>query len=720
MERAAVSKALFSTLWYRVKDLTPRLRPHVRVDRQLYRGEVWYVLHDASRASFHRFTPIANLVIGWMDGRRSVDDIWQLACDELGDDAPTQDEVIGLLGQLHAADALQSDVPPDVLELFERGERSERQQRVGRVLSPLAIRISLFDPERLLTRSVQWVRPLFSWLGLTLWLAVVLPALGLAVMHWDGLTDNLLDSIFTPLNLVLIWCMFPLIKALHEAGHGYAAKVFGGEVHDMGVMFLVFTPVPYVDASAAWSFDSKYRRALVGLGGMLAEFFVAALACYVWVWAEPGAVRAVAHNILVISGVTTILFNANPLLRFDGYYVLSDLAELPNLRTRANKYVGHLAERYLLGRADAEPPATAPGEPAWFVSYAVAAFAYRVFIVVAILMWILDQFLLAGLVLGLTAAIGWFGVPLFRGLRHLLAGPTRRGGRTRALMGVGAALGALALLLLVVPWPLRTRAEGVVWLPDDAVVRSPAQGFVTRTAAVPGARVQPGDLLLEIEDLALETEAAVLEARVRELAARYRSQQERDWQASRVTLEALRYARRDLERSRERLAELEVRSALAGTFVLPRAADLPGRFVQKGDRLASVVDLDTIRVRAVVPQGDIDLVRRRTTDVRVRLAENLAETHLAQIRRIVPAASDRLPSAALSSLGGGEVPLDPTGGAGYRAAESHFEVVLELPAELPLVNAGGRVYVRFDHGTEPLGFQLYRRVRQLFLSRFHV
>jgi putative peptide zinc metalloprotease protein len=187
-----------------------------------------------------------------------------------------------------------------------------------------------------------------------------------------------------------------------------------------------------------------------------------------------------------------------------------------------------------------------------------------------------------------------------------------------------------------------------------------------------------------------------------------------------VTLEALRYARRDLERAREQLAELEVRSARAGTLVLPRAADLPGRFVEKGEWLASVVDLDTIRVRAVVPQDDIDLVRRRTREIRVRLAEDLARTHRAEIRRIVPAASDRLPSAALSNLGGGAVPLDPTDAAGTRSIGSHFEVELELPAELPLLNAGGRAYVRFDHGAEPLAFQWYRRVRQLFLSRFHV
>ena len=678
------------------------------------------MLQDAARASFHRLTPAANLVLGLMDGRRSVDAVWRLACDRLGDDAPTQDAMIRLLGQLHAADALQADVPPDALELFERWERGERRRRLGRALSPFAIRIPLVDPERFLARTLRWVEPLFSGLGLCLWLAVVLPAVALAAIHWDELTRNLLDHLFTPANLVLVWLLFPVIKALHELGHGYAAKHYGGEVHDMGLMLLVFTPVPYVDASSAWSFPSKYARALVGAGGMLAEVFVASLAFYVWLAAEPGAVRALAYNAVVIAGVTTLLFNANPLLRFDGYYILSDLAELPNLRTRANRYLGSWAERVLLGRRDVDPPETAPGEPAWFVCYAVAAFLYRVFIVVAILFWILDQFLLAGIVLGLVAGIGWFGMPLYKGLRHLVALPSRGGSRGRAWAAVGGGLAVLALLLCALPLPLRTRAEGVVWIPEDALVRAGADGFVVAARARPGERVEPGALLVELRDPALEAHVAGLEGRVRELEAQVRAQRKRDRLEAEVTLEELSYARSDLDRALERRAALQVRSPRAGTFVLPRARDLPGRFAPQGALLASVVDLETVTVRAVVSQDDVDLVRRRTREVEVRLAERLDETYPATIRRIVPAASDRLPSVALTRQGGGEVPTDPSQGDGRRAVESMFEVELELQSGRPLVNAGGRVYLRFDHGYEPLALQWYRRVRQTFLSRLHV
>jgi putative peptide zinc metalloprotease protein len=190
--------------------------------------------------------------------------------------------------------------------------------------------------------------------------------------------------------------------------------------------------------------------------------------------------------------------------------------------------------------------------------------------------------------------------------------------------------------------------------------------------------------------------------------------------AAQITRGQLDQGRRELARARERAANFEIRAGASGSFVAPRSDDLPGRYVSQGQLLAFVVDVETISVRAVVPQDDIHLVRERTEGVQVRLVDRLSETHPAVVRRIVPGASERLPSVALGSGGGGEVAVDPSDAQGDRAVQSMFEVELELPAELEVVNAGGRVYVRFDHGLEPLATQWYRRVRQLFLSRFEV
>jgi putative peptide zinc metalloprotease protein len=715
-----VSDPLFSASWYRVKDLVPRLRPHARVVRHRYRGETWYVLHDAASDRFLRFTPAANQVLALMDGRRRVSEIWRLATERLGDDSPTQDETIRLLGQLHAADVLQCDISPDAAELFERWQKRERQEWRGRLLSPFAIRLHLFDPERFLARTLPWLRPLFGWGGALLWLAVVAPAVVVAATHWGELTHDLLDRLFTPANLLAVWLLFPVLKVFHEFGHGYAAKAFGGEVHDMGVMFLVFTPVPYVDASSSLALPSKARRATVAAAGMTVEVFLAAIAFWIWLAAEPGVVRALAYNALMIGGVTTLLFNANPLLRFDGYYILSDLIEIPNLGTRANRTVGEWIRRRAFGLRELEPEPTAPGERAWLVGYAVASFAYRILVLAAIVLWIMGQHFLAGVLLGGFAAVGWFGIPAWRGAQHLLASPQLRRVRGRALGVVGGGAALAAGLLALAPVPLRTRAEGVVWLPEEAHVRAGTDGFVARIVAAPGVWVRPGDLLVELRDPALEAELRTLGARVRELEARRDAERTRSRVAEQLTLEELHYARRALARARERADELALRSRSAGRFVIPRSEDLVGRFVAQGELLAWVVSFDRVRVRAVVPQGDVDLVRQRTRAVELRLAQRLASRLPSEVLRIVPAASRQLPSVALGVGGGGEVPVDPTAPEGDRAALSLFEVELSVPADADVRHYGGRVHVRFDHGTEPLAAQWGRRVRQLFLARFHV
>lgn len=715
-----MSGPLFSASWYRVAGLTPRLRAHAQIHRHEYRGQLWYVLEDRSSTRFHRFSPPAYLVIGLMDGHRTVQEIWDTAMRRLGDEAPTQDEMIQLLGQLHRADVLQSDVPPDTAEMLGRRERQERRRWQGQLLSFLSWRVPLLDPERLLQRFLWLVRPLVGWLGALLWLAVVGAGSVLAATHWGDLSRDVVDRVMAPQSLLLLWLAFPAVKALHELGHAFVTKAWGGEVHDMGVMFLVFTPVPYVDASAASAFRSKWRRILVGAAGMLVELFIAALALGLWLSVQPGAVRTLAYNVVFIAGVSTLLFNANPLLRFDGYYILADLIEIPNLRARANAYLGYLAERYLFGREDADAgPATA-GERLWFVGYAIASFAYRVLIVAGIVLFIAAKFLLLGMLVAASTAVAWVGIPLVRAVAYLLTSTRLRRVRWRAVT-VSVTLAALIVGLVgYVPLPLRTRTEGVVWIPDEAIVRAGGEGFVERIAARPGDRVRRGDELVVVRDPALEAQARVLVARVGEMEARLHEQRVLDRFKAELLKEELAYARQNLARTRERLDALAVRAGTAGTFVVPLAEDLPGRFTRKGEVLGYVVDLARVTVRAVVEQQEIDLVRHRTFGAQVRLAERFDAIVPAAMRREVPEASDRLPSMALGAAGGGRIAVDPSDAQGVRTLEKVFQVDLELPAGLGVVNVGGRAHVRFDHGWEPLASRWYRQVRQLLLSRLNV
>src|SRR4030095_8480768 len=145
----------------------------------------------------------------------------------------------------------------------------------------------------------------------------VLPAIVLALAHWSELANSAPERILALDNLVLLWIVFPIVKLAAELGHAYATKLQGGEVHELGVMLLVLSPIPYVDSSAANRMRSKWRRALVGLAGVTVEIFLAALALYVWLAVEPGLVRAAAFDVMVVAGVSTLLFNLNPLLRYD-------------------------------------------------------------------------------------------------------------------------------------------------------------------------------------------------------------------------------------------------------------------------------------------------------------------------------------------------------------------------------------------------------------------
>lgn len=713
-----MSQSLFSPSWYRIEGVKPRIRSHTQIHRHVYRGSVWYVMQNHSTGKFHRFTPTANALIGLMDGHRTVAEIWELACARLGDDVPSQDEMIRLLSDLHRADALQSDAPPDLHELNRRQQQHQRNRIKQYLGNPLSLRFPLFDPDRMLNRLMPWLSPMLGWFSAVLWLGMMGWALVLIAMNWTALSSDMVDRVFSVENLLLVWFVFPMIKLLHELGHAIATKANGGEVHEMGVMLLVLMPIPYVDASSATAFRGKGSRMLVGAAGMLVELFIAAVATVLWVYLEPGTERAIAYNVILVAGVSTLLFNLNPLLRYDGYYILSDYLEIPNLGQRANDYVGYLVNRYAFGMAEAASPVSAPGERAWFVSFAVLSFAYRMLMMVSIVFLIASKFFVIGVVLAIWAFTSMLLLPLWKKLTYLVSHP-KLGAHRRRAVGLTAALTAIvAGSLIWVPLPSATRAEGVIWAVEQAQVRAPLDGFVAKVLAQPGAVVKRGDLLVQLEDPELSARLQLLQAQIAELTARYdAAQPSRRVQADifneqRVQLQAA------LNLARRHQAELSVYSPSDGTFTIQDAPNSPGHFVQRGELIAYVTDRSANTVRVVVPQADAEFVRHRTASVLVRSFDNVAQTLEARILREVPAATDELPSMTLSLQGGGKIGLDPRSSGEGKALEKLFIFDLEVPSGSPANYIGGRVYVRFQHEAEPLATQWYRELRRVFLRKF--
>lgn len=712
--------SLFSPSWYRVASLKPRLKSHVEIHRHHYRGELWYVLQDNSSTKFQRFTPSAHQLIGLMDGKRTMQQIWEAARTRLGEEAPTQEEAIRLLAQLHAADALQTDVLPDTAEMLKRFEKQQYGKWKQNLRNPLFMRLPLFDPERFITACWPFVRPLFGWLGGLIWLVVVGYAISIAAIHWPELTENIADRILAPSNLLVIWLIFPFVKAFHEFGHAFAVKKRGGEVHEMGIMMLVFTPMPYVDASAASAFRNKSERILVGAAGILAELFLASLALFFWVNLEAGPIRAVAYNIIIIAGVSTLFFNGNPLLRYDAYYILGDLLEIPNLGPRGIRYFFYLVQRYLLGLKDEEPPLSAPGERFWFVIYTVVSSCYRLFIYAGIILFIAGKFFFIGALIACAGLFNMIIMPLGKALRFLANSPKLRRKRGLALTVSALILLALIGLVTLVPVPLSTRAQGVIWIPEDSFVRAGADGFVDRVLAEPGSQIKTGDYLVQCSDPLLPAEIRVLESRLEELQAVYETRITTNRVEAQITQEEIKQVTAELADTRKRAADLMVRATAGGFFAVPQVQDLPGRFVRRGELLGYILDRSMIIARVAIAQADVDFVRHQTGGVKIRFPDGIAEILPASLMREVPAATDQLPSRTLSLEGGGDIAIDPRDARGTKAFEKIFLFDIKLPPPAGYYNVGGRVHVRFDHGSEPIIWRWYRSVRQLFLKRFNI
>lgn len=713
-----MSRPLQAEAWYRIAGLRPRLRAHARLHRHEYRGQVWYVVEERVGGRHHRFNLQAWRVLQLMDGNRTLEEIWTLLTAEgVTDETPTQPDLIRLLGTLHTADLFEVDITPDVAELLERRGRQMRRRWFQRVGNPIALRIPVFDPDALLDRI---------WLAcgrrgrtiVALWLAVVIPALALLPSQWNGLTATSTDQLLAAGNLVTLALLFPLVKLLHELGHGLACKAFGVEVRETGVMLLVLYPVPYVDASGSVALANKWQRALVGAAGMLTELFIAAVAFYLWLLLEPGVARGIAFDVAVLAGLTTLVFNANPLLRFDGYFILSDLIEVPGLAQRANRLWQYLTERYVFGVRRTEPPQATPGERRWFLGYAPLSYAYRLFIAFTIAFFVAGQFFVLGVLIALWAfaqALVW---PVVKGLKALVSAPqfADRGPRIRAVLATGAAL--VALLLFVLPLPYHTLSTGVLWVPERAIVRAQSNGFIRELRARPGTLLAEGDPVLEMVAPELAARVAVQRAKLEELQAQYdaawgTSQAKAQQIGQQVGREQAALARLENEASR-----LTLRAGMAGRLLLDRPDDLPGRYLKQGEVVGYLrVDASTL-VRLVVTQAEVDRVRLDARGVEVRFPQDTSRRWPATLARATPAAIRELPSAVLGAQGGGPVVTDPRDEKGVTAVESVFEFELSLAEEVPHELLGSKVHVRIEHSPEPVGFRLWRALRRSFLSQF--
>jgi putative peptide zinc metalloprotease protein len=582
------------------------------------------------------------------------------------------------------------------------------------------MRLPLWDPDRFLQKWRFLTAPLFTRGAFILWLSIVLSSLVAAMMHWPELKGSLADQLFLPGNLLQLWLIYPLVKMIHEFGHAFAVKKWGGEVHEMGIVLLALTPLPYVEASASTSFSDKPRRIFVAAMGMMVEMLLASIALWVWLNVETGLVSGLAYKVMLIGGVSTLLFNGNPLLRYDGYYMLADLIEVPNLAQRSTRYLGYLLQRYLLGIETAESPVTAPGERGWFLIYGPIAFCYRIVVLIGLVWMVSSRFFIFGVLIALWGCFSLLILPVFRTLSRFLASPAARQRRSRLIKVGLTAIMVGIVLIFVIPLPLWTTSQGVVWLPEQSIIRAGTDCELVEVLVPEGHQVAQDTPLLRGIDPFLAAEVDIYRSRLAELYAVYNAQPLQKRVKRKLLKDEINLIKGDLRQAEEKFARLLIRSPARGRVALIDARNLPGRFVRKGELLGYIVSEHRPTIRAVVSQADIGLVRERLTQIEVRLTERPAISLSADLKRIVPAADLDLPSAALGTGGGGVVAVDPVDPHRRRALQSLFQLDLSLPELVKNPHIGGRAYVRFEHGSMPLAMQWYRSLRQLFLWKFYV
>ena len=725
----SADRPTFHEAWYRVSSLRPRLLSGVKVRRQHFRGQLWYVLENPANNQFARLGESAYRFVGAMDGRRTVSDLWRQCSEQLGDAAPTQGEVIQLLGQLHGMNLLYVDLPPDAEGLLNRYQRRVRREVFGYLSNLLFIRIPLLDPDPFLDRWVGVFGRVFSRVGFVLWLGLIVTGLYFVIGNFEELVAQSAD-VLAPENLFLLYLSFVLTKIVHEFSHAFACKKFGqlnrsaGEVHAMGVMFLVFFPLPYVDASSAWAFAGKWHRALVGMAGVLAELAVAAVAAIVWSQTSVGTVHIIAYNVIFVASVSTLLFNGNPLLRFDAYYVLSDLIEIPNLAQRSKNYLYYLVKRYVWGLRKTVNPAYSVGERAWFLFYGPASTLYRIFISIRILLFLNNRlpeelFILVPF-FALTAIIGWLLVPLGRFVRYLATGPELARNRRRAVFSTVGGLAVTLVVLGLIKRPDHYRIEGVVEPVALALIHAETDGFVTGFLPSGSAVSPQAEPLIEAVNPELEARSRSLRAERKALEVRRRMAQLEEVAAVQILTEQLAALDEQIERVESQLADLKLRAPLEGTWVAPEIEDTKGTYLQRGQRIGFVGKLDDLIVRATAGQDVAAMLFEQAQgDVEIRVKGYPQETFAGRIEKILPAGHDELPSEALGYAVGGSVATRPDQTQGQVAAERFFEIRIRPQGDTPLLT-GQRVVTRVRMEAKPLLVQWYQSARRLFQRRFRI
>ena len=728
--------ATFSDIWYRVAESRPRLTPHANIIRQRYGPTIAYIVEDPASGQYYRLSESAYFFVGLLDGRRTVDDAWNACNAQLGDEAPTQRECVQLLSQLQLFGLLLGDNELAADMVLERKLKA-RETRVKRRTGMWVFwNIPLYNPEPFLDRHRRVVELIFSRWGALVWLVTMSVAAYLLIRSAGRFGDEFAGLLaLDPRGMAAMGAVFLVLRAIHEMGHAAACKAMGGRSTEIGVIMIAgVLPLPYCDATTAWRFARTWPRVLVSAAGVIVESLVAAIAGIYWALADPAVsptLVGIAYQVMIISGVSTLLFNLNPLLRYDGYYILSDLVGSPNLSQRSRDLLRFLIERYLFGLKSSQPPRVRDRTEATVLTvFGLLSTPYRIFIGLSIVLLIMDRYAAFGLLLGGMMAAMWLVWPVLKVIGYLASSPKLLGRRGRACLVTMTVVGIPLVGLGLVPVSSAEYAPAIGEAKHAAPLRAGESGFVRSIAVRAGRHVAKGDPVVTLQSPGLQAEAARLGAQLD------RAQRQVDEAMSgpaldfEVALAARQQLQLQYDRVAQRLDALVLRAPISGV-VAPSdgtAVDfdnIVGRYLPHG-ALIGFVSSPELVVRALVPDRSYAHIladAEPSPNVTVRVRGHAGQSVRGTITSRATMGTRDLQNPAYARLTAGSIAVKPSQSGRLVAMETHWLIEIEADesTDNPVSSAqpGVRARVRFGLSREPLAAQLFRRGTQYLDARLH-
>ena len=708
-------RKIFHESWYRLSESKIALRASVRIHRQVYRGVVWYVLYEPFTNKFYRLPQGAYEFVSRLRINKTVGEVWNGMLNSATGEIPGQGEVIEMLAQLYQSNMLMYDGIEDGAKLFERNKKQNRKKVKASLLNIFFLKVPLVDPDALLNKLRWLIACLISKPFALVWLLTVIVAAKYGVENFDALKDSA-QGFLSPSNIGWVYVCTVFVKLLHEFGHASVVKRYGGEVHTLGVMFMLLVPLPYVDATASWSFRKKSRRILVGAAGMLTEFLIASIALILWANLGGGILKNLAYNVIIMASVSTVLFNINPLMRFDGYYMLTDLLDMPNLQQRSVQHLKYLLERYIFFKRDAEPVAETWSERVVYFLYGICSSVYRIFLFTGFIVAISQHYLLLSFFMGILLCLTMVIMPVGRFLKYIFASPGLALVRSRAVILTVLFFGSVFAFLFNVPVPDTFKAPGVMEARtyENAIVGE--SGLVDRIYHYADGLVHKGDTLMLLQNRELEFQLEEKRAQLREATQSYYQALENAPENMLPIEKRIGALKQELEKLEEDRSKLAVIAPIDGIWDIKDLDDYKGRFVRQGDSIGLLLDTSSFDFLAVVSQEEVSrLFAGKPRSVSVRLnGDAFTEIPVENVMAI-PAASDHLPSAALGWLAGGEIETRVNNAQnGEQTVEPVYIVRAQLNDSLlaSFKRHGRTGKIRFDLGETPLAMQGIRKVRQ--------